>query len=149
MKWNERGRHLGGNGYVKKKGCMALQVHSFVARLYHTYRRVSGGGADGRVMGVNGSINPLAVFCMLMAMKVGGRTVFDFGCSEGRFLLAAALQGARKANGVEFPENKWYQYLFDAVRKSMQRSYGVLPAEWTGRNIDLVTASCHDFSLDS
>ncbi len=63
---------------------MALQ-HSSVARLYHTYRRVSGGGADGRVMGVNGSINPLAVFGMLMAMKVGGRTVFDFGCSKGRF----------------------------------------------------------------
>jgi hypothetical protein len=33
---------------------------------------------------------------MLMAMKVGGRTVFDFGCSEGRFLLAAALQGAKQ-----------------------------------------------------
>ncbi len=58
---------------------MALQLHSSVARLYHTYRRVSGGGADGRIKGVNGSINPLAVFCMLMAMKVGGRTVFDFG----------------------------------------------------------------------
>jgi predicted RNA methylase len=56
-------------------------------------------------MGVNGSINPLAVFGMLMAMKVEGRTVFDFGCSEGRFLLAAALQGARKAIGIEFPEN--------------------------------------------
>jgi hypothetical protein len=58
---------------------------------------VSDGGADGRVKGVNGSINPLAVFCMLMAMKVGGRIVFYFGCSEGRFLLAAALQGVRKA----------------------------------------------------
>jgi hypothetical protein len=30
----------------------------------------------------------------------------------------------------------------------MQRSYGVLPAEWIGRNIDRVTASCHDFWLD-
>ena len=127
---------------------MALQDSS-VAKLYHRYRRVSGGGADGRVMGVNGSINPLAVFGMLMAMKVEGRTVFDFGCSEGRFLLAAALQGARKAIGVEFPENKGYQYLFDAVRKSVQRSCGVLPAEWLGRNIDMVTASCPDFSLDS
>ncbi len=102
---------------------MAPQLHSSVARLYHTYRRVSGGGADGRVKGVNGSINPLAVFCMLMAMKVGGRTVFDFGCSEGRILLSAALQGARKAIGVGSPENIGYQYLFDAVRKSMQRSY--------------------------
>ena len=120
---------------ILKKGFMAPQLHSSVTRLpvYHTYRRVSGEGADGRVKGVNGSINPLAVFCMLMAMKVGGRTVF--GCSEGRFLLSAALQGARKAIGVEFPENilVGYQYLFDAdsyaVRKSMQRSYGVLPAE--------------------
>ena len=127
---------------------MALQESS-VAKLYHRYRRVSGGGADGRVMGVNGSINPLAVFGMLMAMKVEGRTVFDFGCSEGRFLLAAALQGARKAIGVEFSEKKGYQYLIDTVRKSMQRSCGVLPAEWLGRNIDMVTASCHDFSLDS
>jgi hypothetical protein len=132
-----------------KKGFMAPQLHSSVAKLYHTYRRVSGGGADGSVKGVIGSINPLAVFCMLMAMKVGGRTVFDFGCSEGRFLLAAALQGARKAIGVELPENIGYQYLFDAVRKSMQRSCGVLPAEWIGRNMDLVTSSCHDVSLDS
>ncbi len=86
---------------------MAPQLHSSVTRLYHTYRRVSGGGggADGRVKGVIGSINPLAVFCMLMAMKVGGRTVFDFGCSKEIFLLSAALQGARKATGVEFPEN--------------------------------------------
>jgi hypothetical protein len=58
---------------IIKKTIMTLQ-HSSVARLYHTYRRVSGGGADGRVMGVNGSINPLAFFSMLMAMKVGGRT---------------------------------------------------------------------------
>ena len=129
---------------IYKKCFMAPQLHSSVTRLYHTYRRVSGGGADGRVKGVIGSINPLAVFCMLMAMKVGGRTLFDFGCSEGRFLLTAALQGARKAIGVEFPENIGHQYLFDAVRKSMQRSYGVLPAEWIGRNVDLVTSSCHD-----
>jgi hypothetical protein len=69
---------------ILKIGFMAPQLHSSVAKLYHTYRRVSGGGADGRVKGVNGS-------CMLMAMKVGGRTVFDFGCCEGRFLLVAAL----------------------------------------------------------
>ncbi len=81
---------------------------------------MTGGEADGGVKGVNGSINPLTVFCMLMAMKVRGRTVFDFGCSEGRCLLSAALQGARKAIGVEFPENIGYQYLFDAVRKSIK-----------------------------
>ncbi len=64
-------------------------------------------------------------------------------------MLFAALHCARKAIGVEFPENIRYQYLFDAVRKSMQRSYGVLPAGWIGRNINWVTASCQDFSLDS
>ena len=59
---------------------------------------MSGGGADGRVVGVNGSINPLAVYVMLIAMQADGRTVFDFGCSEGRVLFAAqaALLGARK-----------------------------------------------------
>ncbi len=123
---------------IYKKGFMAPQLHSSATRLYHTYCRVSDGGADGNVKGVNGSINPLAVFCMLMAMKVGGRTVF--GCSEGRFLLSAALQGARIAIRVEFPENIGYSYLFDAVRKSIQRSYGVLPAEWIGRKIDWVTS---------
>ncbi len=75
--------------------------------------------------------------------------MFDLGCSEGRFLLAAALQGARKVVEVEFPENIGYQYLFDAVRLSMQRSCGVLPAEWISQNIDRVTASCQKFSLDS
>ncbi len=64
-------------------------------------------------------------------------------------MLSAALQGARKAIGVEFSENIGYQYFFDAVRKSIQRSYGVLPAEWIGRNIDRVTAFCHDFLFDS
>ncbi len=51
---------------LKKKVSWLFSIHL----LHHTYRRVSGGGADGSVMGVNGSINPLAVFCMLMAMKV-------------------------------------------------------------------------------
>jgi hypothetical protein len=76
---------------ILKKGFMAPQLHSSVTRLYHTYHSVSCGGADSRVKGVNESINPLAVFCMLMAMKVGGSTVFDIGCSERSFLLSAAL----------------------------------------------------------
>jgi len=117
---------------------LVLEMHRPVTRLYNLYRRLSGGGADGRVTGVNGSINPLAVLAVLMAMRVAGRTVFDFGCSEGRFLLSAALQGARKAVGVELPENIGYRFLFDAVRKSMQSSSVVLSAEWIGRDIDQV-----------
>ena len=40
---------------------LVLEMHRPVTRLYNLYRRLSGGGADGRVTGVNGSINPLAV----------------------------------------------------------------------------------------
>ena len=109
-----------------------------VTRLYRLYNRISAGGADGRVVGINGSINPVAVYAMLIAMQADGRTVFDFGCSEGRFLFAAVLLGARKAVGVEMPENRGYRFLFDAVKKSIEKASDVLPTEWIPRDIDTV-----------
>ena len=109
-----------------------------VTRLYKLYNRISAGGADGRVVGVNGSINPVAVYAMLIAMQADGRTVFDFGCSEGRFLFAAVLLGARKAVGVEMPENRGYRFLFDAVKKSIEKTSDVLPTKWIPRDIDTV-----------
>jgi predicted RNA methylase len=119
-----------------------------VTRLYKSYTRVSGGGANGRVVGINGSINPLAVYAMLIAMQVDGRTVFDFGCSEGRVLFAAVLLGARRAIGVDMPENRGYRFLFDAVKKSMEKASAVLSIKWIPRDIDTVERS-HNCALHS
>ena len=126
----------------KSRSLVGLQEHAKFVRLYNFYRRVSGGGADGRVMGVNGSVNPRSVHSILCAMQVPGRTVFDFGCSEGRFLLSAALQGACKAVGVELPENVGYRFLFDSVKKTLESSAVHLFAEWIGLNIEQVLAIC-------
>ncbi len=74
------------------------------------------GGADGHVVGLNGSINPRCVEIVLTWMEVNGKAVLDFGCASGMFLVCCSLAGARGI-GVELPDNKGQKYIFDAACK--------------------------------
>ena len=63
----------------------------------------------------------------------------DFGAADGKFLLAAAVNGSGHVIGFELPENKVHKMLFDAVVKRIRRKYEVnLDVEWIGQDIEEV-----------
>jgi hypothetical protein len=97
------------------------------------------GGADGNVIGLNGSVNARSATNILNELEADGKIVFDFGAGEGRFLIAAICSGARKAIGVEFPENTGYKLVLDAVVYRIALTHNiVLEPCWIGQNIDEV-----------
>jgi hypothetical protein len=53
--------------------------------VYREFKKAGGGGADGHVVGLNGSINPRCVEIVLTWMEVNGKAVLDFGCASGKF----------------------------------------------------------------
>ncbi len=83
--------------------------------MYREFKKAGGGGADGHVVGLNGSINPRCVEIVLTWMEVNGKAVLDFGCASGKFLVCASVAGAHRAIGVELPDNKAQKYIFDAA----------------------------------
>ena len=92
-----------------------------VANIYRRFKTCAG-GADGGVVGLNGSIRATCLFHLLRALDICGREVLDFGAGDGRVLLAAMAVGASKASGYELPENKAHRFVFDAVRKTLADS---------------------------
>ena len=97
------------------------------------------GGADGNVIGLNGSVNARSATNILNELEADGKIVFDFGAGEGRFLIAAICSGARNAIGVEFPENTGYKLVLDAVVYRIALTHNiVLEPCWIGQNIDEV-----------
>ena len=50
--------------------------------MHRAYRSVSGGGADGGILGLNGSVNAAAARTILEQSLAEGRIVFDFGAGE-------------------------------------------------------------------
>ncbi len=111
--------------------------------VYREFKRAGGGGADGSIVGVNGSVSARCVEVILQWMEVGdGKTVFDFGCGPGMFLVCCRMAGARGI-GVELPDNKGHKYLFDAACKRIGRLFEVQldDVEWRGEDIDQVLES--------
>ena len=127
-----------------------------VGDIYRHFKRCAG-GADGAVVGLNGSIRATCLVRMLRALQVNGREVVDFGAGDGRVLLAALSGGASKASGYELPENEAHRFVFDAVRNALlaadaaaspRPAAGAWPrANWVARDINSVreipsSASC-------
>ena len=109
-------------------------------KLFNEFKAASGGGADIAPDGVNGSANPFSstIICQELGAS-DGKPGVDFGAADGKFLFAAAFNGAGHATGFELPENQVHQMLFDAVVKRIKRKYDLhLPVEWIGQNIDEV-----------
>jgi hypothetical protein len=111
-------------------------------RIYRLFEKACG-GADGGVLGVNGSINPFSLYTVLKEMDIGGRNFVDFGAGQGRALISAIILGAREAFGVELPQNINHEFVFIAVHKLMT-NLGLHPslplsnAEWHPEDIDHV-----------
>jgi hypothetical protein len=64
--------------------------------VYRQFRKAGCGGADGSVVGVNGSGSARCVEVILQWMEIGDRkTVFDFSFGPGMFLVCCRLAGAR------------------------------------------------------
>lgn len=116
-----------------------------IGEIYRQYKK-SAGGADGGVVGLNGSIRATCLVRMLRALNIDGREILDFGAGDGRVLLAAIATGASKASGYELPENSAHRFVFNAVRTALSVSDSValapvaatsLPrADWIARDIN-------------
>ena len=55
--------------------------------IHRAYRYVTGGGADGGIIGLNGSVNAAAARTILEQSLAEGRIVFDFGAGEIQIYL--------------------------------------------------------------
>ncbi len=68
-----------------------------VLSLYKDFRQVICWGADGLVIGFNGSPNANTLKSMMIAVKAKDRTVFDFGWEKGgSFSLPAPAVHSRR-----------------------------------------------------
>ncbi len=108
-------------------------------RVYSIFKFMSCGGADNSLIGTNGSCNAASTITILHELGAEDRIVFDFGAGVAKFLICAAVLGAKRAIGVKFPENVGHQLLFDAVLQRISKLYGILlPVTWIGMDIDEV-----------
>ena len=116
-----------------------VQMALTCKRVFSIFKYMSGGGADNSLIGTNGSCNAASTITILHELGAEDRIVFDFGAGDAKFLICAAVSGAKRAIGVEFPENVGHQLLFDAVVQRISQLYGILlPVTWIGMDIDEV-----------
>ena len=61
-------------------------------------KSVTGGGADGSVLGVNGSVNTVSTKLILDSFRVKGEVVCVLGAADGKFMICAVVAGAMELN---------------------------------------------------
>jgi hypothetical protein len=79
---------------------------SLAARLspevvFRNYQKASAGGADGGVIGFNGSVNPSTTVAIPRELDAAYGTIFYFGAGDGKFVISAAAAGANRAIRVD------------------------------------------------
>ena len=129
-----------------KTGVESMQnpMNHRIAQYLRVFSSVTN-GADGKVIGLNGSVNATSAEQILNQLEADGNVVLDFGAGEGRFLVAAICAGARAAVGVEFPENTGYKLVLDAVVYRIALKYNIiLEPHWIGQDIDEVRFPRYD-----
>jgi hypothetical protein len=125
-----------------------------VAAVYKVMKKC-GDGADGGMVGVNGSVTASSLVKILKSIHAHDHVLVDLGAGDGRVMLAALAVGADTAVGFELPENSSYKLLFCAARRMVQRNLQGIPAdwsraEWTPRDIDaLETFECNPYCVFS
>ena len=108
-------------------------------------RSVSLGGADGRLSGMNGSINAASTERVLRLLRAN--VICDVGAAEGKFMMCAAISGIRKVIGVELTENIGYKMVLDAAVHHMRLRYGVeFTLDWIPRAVEEVRTTMESFS---
>ena len=125
---------------------MILGPDQTIGVIYRLFRKCSG-GADGGVLGVNGSIRPSCLDKVLCALQVNGRVFIDFGAGDGRAQVASLLKGAISAYGYELPANKAHRFVLNAVLSKCSEDV-ITRVHWISKDIDELaelpdgTASC-------
>ncbi len=59
---------------------------------------MTGGGADGSVRGVNGSVNGVSTKLILDSHRVRGEVFCDLGEADGKFMVCANTLGNPRTN---------------------------------------------------
>jgi hypothetical protein len=104
-----------------------------IKKIYRLIKKASD-GAEGGVVGCNGSIRPMCLAKILRALCVSGNELVDFGVGTGRVLFSAVSEGASFAYGYELPVNEGMKFVFDAaIRISVAQAQDRV--EWIGKDI--------------
>ncbi len=105
-------------------------------RVFAIYKSVMGGGADGSVLGVNGSVNGVSTKLIINSLRVKGEVVCDLGAADGKFMVCANIAGAQRVYGVEFAKNTGYKMVLDAAVVRMNQEYDIeFNLQWIRGNI--------------
>lgn len=102
-----------------------------IQKIYRLFIKVSD-GAEGGVVGLNGSIRPTCLAKLLRALSVKGNELVDFGAGSGRVLFSALAEGSSRSYGYELPENKGMKCVFDAM-VSATLAHGRV--KWIGKDM--------------
>jgi hypothetical protein len=106
-------------------------------RVFAIYKSVTGGGADGSVLGVNGSVNGVSTKLILDSLRVKGEVVCDLGAADGKFMVCAVIAGAQRVYGVEFAENTGYKMVLDAAVVRLNQENDIeFNLQWIPGNIE-------------
>ena len=118
---------------ARKAPCQCDDGVRTIQNIYRQFKKVSG-GAEGGVVGFNGSIRPKCLARLLRALNVNGNELVDFGAGSGRVLFSAVAEGAYRSHGYELPENKGMKYVFDAMLIA-SATLTQDRVEWIGKDI--------------
>ena len=149
-------RRRSSNGSIKSQkrkvavdwNCLS-QAQKF-ARVFRVFKSISAGGADGSIIGVNGSVNGVSTKLILDILQVDGKVVCDIGAADGKWMVCAALAGARQVVGVEFAQNVGYKMVLEAVVKRMKQEHDIeFNLDWIGSAIEDVRKFCSLYSCFS
>eukprot|EP00291_Cryptomonas_curvata_P018472 CAMPEP_0172157906 /NCGR_PEP_ID=MMETSP1050-20130122/4069_1 /TAXON_ID=233186 /ORGANISM="Cryptomonas curvata, Strain CCAP979/52" /LENGTH=202 /DNA_ID=CAMNT_0012827223 /DNA_START=11 /DNA_END=616 /DNA_ORIENTATION=- len=106
-------------------------------RVFAIFKSITAGGADGSILGVNGSVNGVSTKLILDSLRVNGKVVCDIGAADGKFMVCSSLAGARQVVGVEFAENLGYKMVLEAVVQRMKLEYDIeFNLDWIGSAIE-------------
>ena len=106
-------------------------------RVFAIYKSVTGGGADGSVLGVNGSVNGVSTKLILDSLRVKGEVVCDMGAADGKFMVCAVIAGAQRVYGVEFAENTGCKMVLDAAVVRLNQENDIeFNLQWIPGNIE-------------
>lgn len=115
----------------------ALSELQRFGRVFTCFKSVTAGGADGRLAGINGSINAASTQRVLRLLRANA--ICDVGAADGKFMMCAAIGGVQRVVGVEMVENIAYKMVLDAAVHRMKLRYDIhIALEWYGSNVEEV-----------
>jgi hypothetical protein len=118
----------------KKARGHKVDLGQVIQAIYNRFK-TAGDGADGSVVGFNGSVRANFLAKGFKALRIRNKHLIDFGSGDGRVLLSGIAAGADRATGYELPDNFGHRALFRSVQ-AKSHLVGKFKAVWKAADID-------------